>query len=109
MIYSTRRVVSWCEDKKQDITKINSIMSISNELQYPSSNLSEIFTQRNFQPRFKKIKKYFSSYRADKLDIRKDKQRERKTDRHRDEYTDRQTQAMTMTSRPQGCGGKDPH
>ena len=35
---------------RQDNTKINSIMPLSNELRYPSSNLSETFTHTILQP-----------------------------------------------------------
>ena len=39
---------------------------------------------KNIQAKFN-MKKYFPSYRADKLGVRKDRQTDRNTDRHRDE------------------------
>ena len=77
-------------------------MRIFNELRYPSSNLSEIFTQRMFQASFEKIWKiFFELSRGQAWSYgRTDRQTDRRTDRRTDRQTDRRTDAGNDNTPP---------
>ena len=77
-------------------------MRIFNELRYPSSNLSEIFTQRMFQASFEKIWKiFFELSRGQAWSYgRTDRQTDRQTDGQTDRQTDRRTDAGNDNTPP---------
>ena len=77
-------------------------MRIFNELRYPSSNLSEIFTQRMFQASFEKIWKiFFELSRGQAWSYRRtDRQTDRQTDGQTDRQTDRRTDAGNDNTPP---------
>ena len=77
-------------------------MRIFNELRYPSSNLSEIFTQRMFQASFEKIWKiFFELSRGQAWSYgRTDRQTDRQTDGRTDRQTDRRTEAGNDNTPP---------
>ena len=75
-------------------------MRIFNELRYPSSNLSEIFTQRMFQASFEKIWKIFfelsrgQAWSYGRTDRQTDGQTDRQTDRRTDAGNDNTPPAL---------------
>ena len=73
-------------------------MRIFNELRYPSSNLSEIFTQRMFQASFEKIWKIF--FELSRGQAWSYGRTDRQTDRQTDGQTDRRTDAGNDNTPP---------
>ena len=82
-------------------------MSISNELRYISSNLSELFTHRIFQTSFKKTEEIFPELWRGQV-LRTERQTDGEKDRPAEGRIDRQADAGNDNNHPvTGWSGKN--